>query len=62
MPFVVFLEVKEAVAPDATPGHAVDVIHFDNGMLPGGLAVVAKEVVTRGDEQLADLDHKAIGV
>src|SRR3974390_809064 len=45
LPFVVLFEIEEPVSPDAAAGNALNLIHFHNGVLPGGLAVVAKEVV-----------------
>src|SRR5262249_32701438 len=50
LPFVVFLEVEEAIPPDTTAGNAVDLIHFHDRILAGRLTVVVKEVVTCGDE------------
>jgi hypothetical protein len=48
--FVVFLEVEEAVAPDATTSDAFDLIHFDHGILAWGLPVMAEEPVPRRNE------------
>src|ERR1017187_1400678 len=48
--FVVFLEVEEPVAPDATASDALGLIDFDHGVLPGRLSVMAKEVVPWRDE------------
>jgi hypothetical protein len=43
--FVAFFEVEKSVAPDATASDAFGLIYFDHGVLPGGLSVMAKEVV-----------------
>ena len=43
--FIVFLEVEEPVAPDATASDALSLSYFDHGVLASGLSVMAKEVV-----------------
>jgi hypothetical protein len=50
LPFVVFLEIEETIAPDTAPGDTVEMTYLNDGILAGGLAVVAKEVVAGGDE------------
>jgi hypothetical protein len=44
--FVAFFEVEEPVAPDAAASDTLGLIDFDHGVLPGGLSVMAEEVVT----------------
>lgn len=50
LPFVVFLEVKEAITPDTATRNTVDPIYFNDWIFAGGPAVVAEEIVARGDE------------
>lgn len=50
LPFVVFLEVEEAIASDTAPGNTLEMPDLNDGIRAGGLAVVAKEVVAGGDE------------
>jgi hypothetical protein len=44
--FVVRLELEKAITLDAAAGHAIDLAHLENLILPSGLAVVAEKVVT----------------
>lgn len=55
--FVVMLEIEEPVTKQAPSGHALDLIHLDDGMFPGRLFVVAKVVMPRRNEQVTDADH-----
>src|SRR5262249_18675446 len=40
LPLIVLFEVEETISPDAAAGNAVDLIHFHDWILPGGLTVV----------------------
>jgi hypothetical protein len=55
--FVVLLEIEESVAAYAAPGDALDLVHFDDGVLAGGLFVVAKKVMAERDKKLMNLDQ-----
>ena len=52
--FVVFLEIKKTIAPDSAPGHALDFWHFNRRVVIRFVAVMAKEIVPRGNVKMTD--------
>ena len=53
--FVVFLVVEKTIAADAAVCDTLNLIDFESRVFPGGLAVVAKIVVARRNEEAAQL-------
>jgi hypothetical protein len=50
LPFVVLFEIEEPISSDAAASDALNLIHLDNGVLTGWLAVVTKEVMACRNE------------
>jgi hypothetical protein len=53
---IIFFVIKKTIAFDATVGHAINLPMFNERMFTGGLAVVAKKIMTARGVKMRDAE------
>jgi hypothetical protein len=54
--FVILFVAEEPVAGEALSGHALNFFHFDDRVFSGRFLMMTEVIVTRGNEQMTDLN------